>query len=90
MKQKIKLQVFSGAHCGPCHMFKPVVKQFVDAHPEVELHEISVTGNINEAKKYGVKSVPTSIFYKDDVEFARFVGMRSKSSLEQILDEAMI
>ena len=90
MKPKIKLQVFSGAHCGPCHAFKPVIKQFIEAHPEVELVEVLVTGNINEAKKSGVKSVPTSIVYKDDVEFTRFVGMRSKSSLELLLDEAMV
>ena len=90
MKPKIKLLVFSGAHCGPCKMFKPIVDQFIKENDFIDLQEVCVTGNINEAKKYGVKAVPTCILYLDDKEVSRFTGIVSKLSLEKYLEASKV
>lgn len=87
----IKLLYFSASYCGPCKMFKPVVEQFAADHSELVVEYISLDDESRqETTQYNIRAVPTCIILKDGKEVTRFSGARSKTYLEQQLDEAII
>lgn len=83
----IKLLYFSMNSCGPCKMFKPIVEQFASEHSDLTVEYISLDGQDNQ---YEIRAVPTCIFIKNGKEVSRFSGAKSKTYLEQQLDEAII
>lgn len=81
---------FSASYCGPCKMFKPIIQQFADKHPECEVISINVEEDEEAIKNYKFNSVPTCIFFKNEKEVSRFTGPKSLVNLENLLDEAII
>lgn len=71
---------FSASWCGPCKMLKPVFNELSEQYSSngVQFLEVDIDDNIDEASKYGVRSVPTVILEKNGVEVDRFVGVQSK------------
>ena len=72
---------FSAAWCGPCKVFKPVMKEIANEGHVIEFIDIDKTPEL--AQKYSVRSVPTTIIEENGVEVDRFVGTTSK---EQVLE----
>ena len=75
--------------CGPCKMLGPVIDGLAD-----ELSGKAVVGKVNIddepdlAAKYGVVSIPTIILFKDGEEVNRIVGLQSKLTLTQMVEQA--
>lgn len=68
--------------CGPCKMLLPVLD-------EVDFTEI-IKINVDEcpeiAKKFGIMSIPTLIFYKDGLEQEREIGYRGLEEIKETFD----
>ena len=75
--------------CGPCKMLGPVIDGLAD-----ELSGKAVVGKVNIddepdlADKYGVVTIPTIILFKDGQEVNRLVGVQSKLTLTQMVEQA--
>ena len=75
--------------CGPCKMLGPVIDVLAD-----ELSGKAVVGKVNIddepdlAAKYGVVTIPTIILFKDGQEVNRLVGVQSKLTLTQMVEQA--
>ena len=75
--------------CGPCKMLGPVIDGLAD-----ELSGKAVVGKVNIddepdlAAKYGVVTIPTIILFKDGQEVYRLVGVQSKLTLTQMVEQA--
>lgn len=72
------IKKFSASYCGPCKMLQPVFEEFKKTYNNVTFLEIDVEDQVDEASKYGVRSVPTVVLEKNGVEVERFVGVQSK------------
>lgn len=75
---------FYAEWCGPCKVLGPIVDQV--ASEENDGEKVAVTKlNVDEtstvAVKYGVRSIPTIIFFKNGEEVKRLTGLQSKSAL---------
>ena len=58
---------FGSANCGPCKTMKPMFEKFAaEIEDGVEVIELDVDESSQEAEKYGIQSIPTTIFIKDD------------------------
>ncbi|UCF56867.1 MAG: thioredoxin family protein, partial [Deltaproteobacteria bacterium] len=52
--------------CGPCHTMAPALEAFAAANSgKVKVFKIDSDDNPKTAEKYGIKSIPTVIFFKD-------------------------
>lgn len=86
-RQKLPCLVDVGAdNCPPCARMKPVLEDLKKEYAGVLVVEIVDAGKSPEAgQRYGVRSVPTQIFYDaDGKELKRHLGFISK---QDILDE---
>ena len=80
---------FWATWCGPCKMLGPVIDGLAD-----ELSGKAVVGKVNIddepdlAAKYDVVTIPTIILFKDGQEVNRLVGVQSKLTLTQMVEQA--
>ena len=73
--------------CGPCRMVAPVVAELAEEYDgKVEFVKLNTDDNPNTAVKYGIRSIPTLLVFKDGQAVGQIVGFRPKSDLKKRLD----
>ncbi|MBA3027213.1 MAG: thioredoxin family protein [Desulfobacteraceae bacterium] len=79
-----------GAHkCIPCKMMAPIIEELQNEYAgRASIVFIDVWKNPDEARRYGVQSIPTQIFYdKEGKEAGRHVGFLDKKSIVSALED---
>ena len=68
--------------CGPCKMIAPALEEISDEMGEqVTIAKLNIDENQNIAMKYGVRSIPTLILFKNGQPAATQVGAAPKGKL---------
>jgi len=84
---KIVLADFSAAWCAPCRAMAPVIKDLAgDFDGRATIVEIDIENEKELATEFMVHSIPTLILFENGQEKKRFVGLQSKSALEEGLN----
>ena len=81
----IKILDFYADWCGPCRMMNPIVEELKQEHPDVEFWKIDVEANQDVAIAHNIQSIPTFLFYKDEVLVKRMTGFIPKYKIKDIL-----
>jgi thioredoxin 1 len=77
----VEVLKFSATWCGPCRVLAQTLK-------DVEgITNIDIDKDMETARKYGIRSVPTMVFLKDGKEVHRQSGNMPLTMYNQILDE---
>ena len=72
--------------CGPCKAIGPVVEELSQAFGDkVKFTKCNVDNNPVTPGKYGIKAIPTLIFFKDGNVVEQITGMVAKSKLEDAI-----
>ncbi len=83
IKDKTVLVDFWADWCMPCKMMLPILNDLSADLPEgYYVGKLDVEQNQVTAQKYGVRSIPTLILFKDGKEVNRFVGIKKKDFLK--------
>ena len=73
--------------CGPCKMIAPVVEELAgDYNGKAVVGKIDVDSNPNLSAKYGIRSIPTLLVFKNGEIVDKQVGAVQKNVLAQKLD----
>ncbi|MGB5490594.1 MAG: thioredoxin TrxA [Woeseiaceae bacterium] len=73
--------------CGPCKMIAPLLEEVAVSHADkLAVMKLNVDENPNTAQKFGIRSIPTLILFKDGAVQAQKMGAMPKSQLEEFLD----
>jgi len=73
--------------CGPCKAIGPVVEELSATFGEkVKFTKCNVDNNPVTPGKYGIKAIPTLIFFKDGNVVEQITGMVAKSKLEDAIN----
>lgn len=74
--------------CGPCKALGPVIDEisndFVD---KVKVGKVNVDENPEISMKFGIRSIPTLIVFKDGEVQEQIVGAVPKSEIEKALEK---
>jgi thioredoxin 1 len=82
VKNGITLVDFWAAWCMPCKMMAPVLNETAEALGDAaKIGKLDVDSNRESSAKYGVRSIPTLILFKNGKEVNRFVGVKTKEFL---------
>ena len=67
--------------CGPCKMQLPILEEISEELPNVKICKVNVDENTELAVKFGIRSIPTMMVFKDGVKVEQFVGLKHKNEL---------
>ena len=74
--------------CGPCRAIAPVIEELVGTYGDkVKFTKCNVDDNPVTPGKFGIKSIPTLIFFKEGKVEDQVVGIVAKSKLEDTLNK---
>jgi thioredoxin 1 len=79
----VTLVDFWAPWCGPCKMLGPVIDQLADENNDVTIGKVNVDDNTDLAVQYGIRGIPTILFFKDGQMVDKIVGIKSKADLQE-------
>jgi len=81
---------FFATWCGPCRIYGPVVEKVAESMSgKFDVYKVNVDENSQLASEYGVRSIPTSIIFKNGSPVESFSGALSEDMLLNKLDKFM-
>ncbi len=82
IKNRLVLVDFWATWCAPCKMMLPILNDVTEAADgKFFVAKVDVDQNPKLAQKYGVRSIPTLVAFKDGKEVGRYVGVKTKNFL---------
>ena len=75
--------------CGPCRMVSPIVEELAQeyAGQGVRVAKVDVDNNPGTASRFGIRSIPSILFFKDGTHVDTVVGAVPKPQLEEKVKE---
>ena len=81
----IVLVDFWAEWCGPCKMQLPILEKISDEIPSIKICKINVDENTDLAVKFGIRSIPTMMVFKNGEKVEQFIGLKNKKELSEKL-----
>ncbi|WP_221793002.1 thioredoxin TrxA [Oceanobacter mangrovi] len=76
--------------CGPCKMIAPVLEEIAEEFAgKLKIAKLNIDQNEATAPKYGIRSIPTLILFKNGNVEATKIGAMSKSELTAFIQQAL-
>ncbi len=73
--------------CGPCRMIAPTIEQLAkEFEGRAKVGKVDVDSNPQISMNYGVRSIPTLLFFKDGQVVDQLVGAAAKNVLADKLE----
>ncbi|MGD0675917.1 MAG: thioredoxin [Polyangiaceae bacterium] len=77
---------FSAVWCGPCRHLAPIVEKLADEYEgKVRVGKLDTDDSPATTTKFGVRSIPTVVVFKEGKEAGRHVGVADKQTLLRLL-----
>ena len=81
---------FWAVWCGPCKAIAPIIEEIAnDFNGKVSVGKVDVDNNNQVAMKYGIRSIPTLLLFKNGEVVDQVIGNVGKESIESMLNKAL-
>lgn len=76
--------------CGPCKAIGPIIEELAGTFSgKIKFTKCNVDDNPVTPSKYGIRSIPTLIFYKEGNVVEQVTGIVAKSKLEETINSIL-
>ena len=73
--------------CGPCKMIGPIIEELAHEYEDkVVIGKLDVDANNDVSSRFGIRNIPTILFFKDGVQVDKQVGAAQKSVFVQKIE----
>lgn len=72
--------------CGPCKMLLPTLDKLAETQEDVSVVKINVDDNVDLAKQYNIRGIPTMLLIKDGDVVDRVSGNKTLDDLKKFLN----
>ena len=72
--------------CGPCKVLHPILDNLQKNNPEVKIMKVNVDESGDLTKEFGVRNIPTLVFFKGEKEIERVSGAQQEAKFQEIID----
>jgi len=74
--------------CGPCRTLGPILDEVAtEVGEKAQVLKVNVDDNPELAQKYGIRGIPTMIFFKNGQAAKTLVGVQAKDEIKRTLEE---
>jgi len=87
--QGLAMVDFWAAWCGPCKIVAPSMDQLADEYSGkgVKVAKVDVDTNPSTAAQFGIRSIPTILFFKGGKVVDQVIGAVPKDALEGVIQK---
>jgi thioredoxin 1 len=87
VKEGVTLVDFWAPWCGPCRMIAPVIEELAEEYEgKATIAKVNTDEEQDLAVKFGIRSIPSILFFKDGQVVDQMVGAASKQAFAEKLD----
>ena len=77
--------------CKPCQDLAPTVEEIAGEYEDtIKVGKLNVDDNPSTATKYGIRGIPTLLFFKGGKVVQQVTGVKSKAEIKKIIDESLV
>ncbi len=76
--------------CAPCRVVAPVMEALAEEYDnKVEFAKVNVDTEPRLATRYGIRSIPTLLIFKDGVPVKQLIGAQPRDELKKSIDATL-
>ncbi|MDZ8025799.1 MAG: thioredoxin [Nostoc sp. SerVER01] len=89
-EEQVVVVDFTATWCGPCRLISPLMDQLAQEYKgRAKVVKVDVDGNKPLFKKYGLRSIPAVLIFKDGVLAETIVGVSPYEQFTNVIDKLL-
>ena len=77
--------------CQPCKDLAPTVEEIAGEYEDqIKVGKLNVDDNPSTATKYGIRGIPTLLFFKGGQVVQQITGVKPKAEIKKIIDGSLV
>ena len=78
---------FYAEWCGHCRMLNPILENLKSKNPNVEIVKINVDENKEKTAEFGIRSLPTVLFMKENSVLENVKGLKPEGFYQDLIQK---